>query len=57
FPPPGINVLFCSRYLWAEALTIQEINSRHLSPDMLIGKYTPNLIAKLFSVSHQYARM
>ncbi|KAF8812598.1 hypothetical protein BYT27DRAFT_6408822 [Phlegmacium glaucopus] len=47
---------FCSTDLFPSR-TIQEINSRHLSPDMLIGKYTPNLIAKLFSVSHQYARM
>jgi fatty acid synthase subunit alpha, fungi type len=28
----------------------------HLNPDMLIGKYVPNLVAKPFDVFHEYAQ-
>ena len=34
-----------------------KINPTHLNPDMLIGKYIPNLIAKPFEVSREYAQI
>ena len=34
-----------------------KINPAHLNPDMLVGKYIPNLIAKPFQVSREYAQI
>ncbi|KAH0585247.1 hypothetical protein H2248_008491 [Termitomyces sp. 'cryptogamus'] len=61
-PLPGIDVPFHSRYLWAgvmpfRAYLSKKINPTHLDPDMLIGKYIPNLIAKPFDVSKEYAQI
>jgi fatty acid synthase subunit alpha len=35
----------------------KKINPCHLNPDMLVGKYIPNLIAKPFDVSREYAQI
>jgi fatty acid synthase subunit alpha len=35
----------------------KKINAAQLNPDMLIGKYIPNLVAKPFDVSHEYAQL
>jgi fatty acid synthase subunit beta len=35
----------------------KKINAADLNPDMLIGKYIPNLIAKPFDVSREYAQI
>lgn len=35
----------------------KKINPTHLNPDMLVGKYIPNLIAKPFEVSREYAQV
>ena len=35
----------------------KKINATHLNPDMLVGKYIPNLIAKPFQVSREYAQI
>ncbi|KAJ3517947.1 hypothetical protein NLJ89_g178 [Agrocybe chaxingu] len=61
-PLPGIDVPFHSRYLWAGVLPFRaylskKINATSLNPDMLIGKYIPNLIAKPFDVSREYAQI
>ncbi|RDB25744.1 Fatty acid synthase subunit alpha [Hypsizygus marmoreus] len=61
-PLPGIDVPFHSRYLWAgvmpfRAYLSKKINPTHLNPDMLVGKYIPNLIAKPFEVSKEYAQI
>jgi fatty acid synthase subunit alpha len=61
-PLPGIDVPFHSRYLWAgvmpfRAYLSKKINPTHLNPDMLVGKYIPNLIAKPFEVSREYAQI
>ncbi|KAF8199703.1 fatty acid synthase [Pholiota molesta] len=61
-PLPGIDVPFHSRYLWAgvmpfRAYLSKKINAAHLNPDMLINKYIPNLIAKPFQVTREYAQI
>ncbi|KDQ57051.1 hypothetical protein JAAARDRAFT_35647 [Jaapia argillacea MUCL 33604] len=61
-PLPGIDVPFHSRYLWAgvmpfRAYLSKKINAAHLNPDMLVGKYVPNLIARPFEVSKEYAQV
>ncbi|EKM78079.1 hypothetical protein AGABI1DRAFT_61049 [Agaricus bisporus var. burnettii JB137-S8] len=61
-PLPGIDVPFHSRYLWAGVLPFRaylskKINPATLNPDMLVGKYIPNLIAKPFAVSREYAQI
>ncbi|KAJ7745730.1 fatty acid synthase [Mycena metata] len=61
-PLPGIDVPFHSRYLWAgvmpfRAYLSKKINVAHLNPDMLIGKYIPNLIAIPFDVTKEYAQI
>ncbi|CAK5268309.1 unnamed protein product [Mycena citricolor] len=61
-PLPGIDVPFHSRYLWAgvmpfRAYLSKKINVADLNPDMLIGKYIPNLIAIPFAVSKEYAQI
>ncbi|EIW84299.1 fatty acid synthase [Coniophora puteana RWD-64-598 SS2] len=61
-PLPGIDVPFHSRYLWAgvmpfRAYLSKKINASLLNPDMLIGKYIPNLVAKPFDVSKEYAEL
>ncbi|KAF5382044.1 hypothetical protein D9615_004428 [Tricholomella constricta] len=61
-PLPGIDVPFHSRYLWAgvmpfRAYLSKKINPTHLNPDMLVGKYIPNLIAKPFEVTKEYAQI
>jgi fatty acid synthase subunit beta len=35
----------------------KKINVAHLNPDMLIGKYIPNLIAIPFAVTKEYAQI
>jgi fatty acid synthase subunit alpha len=35
----------------------KKINPDTLNPDMLVGKYVPNLIAKPFAVSREYAQI
>jgi len=35
----------------------KKIHAAHLNPDMLVGKYIPNLIAKPFQVSREYAQI
>jgi fatty acid synthase subunit alpha len=35
----------------------KKINAAHLNADMLIGKYIPNLVAKPFQVSREYAQL
>ncbi|KZT29627.1 fatty acid synthase [Neolentinus lepideus HHB14362 ss-1] len=61
-PLPGIDVPFHSRYLWAgvmpfRAYLSKKINAAQLNPDMLIGKYVPNLVARPFEVSKEYAQL
>ncbi|KAF9502982.1 hypothetical protein BS47DRAFT_1310401 [Hydnum rufescens UP504] len=71
-PLPGIDVPFHSQYLWAGVMPFQafliitiliikispkKINSAHLNPDLLISKYIPNLIAKPFEISWEYAQI
>ncbi|CAE6423597.1 unnamed protein product [Rhizoctonia solani] len=61
-PLPGIDVPFHSRYLWAgvmpfRAYLSKKINPLHLNPDLLIDKYIPNLIAKPFDVTKEYAQI
>ncbi|KAI0368773.1 fatty acid synthase [Pilatotrama ljubarskyi] len=61
-PLPGIDVPFHSRYLWAgvmpfRAYLSKKINPAHLNPDTLVGKYVPNLIAKPFQVTKDYAQL
>ncbi|TFK27788.1 fatty acid synthetase alpha subunit [Coprinopsis marcescibilis] len=61
-PLPGIDVPFHSRYLWAGVLPFRaylskKINAADLNPDMLIGKYIPNLIARPFDVTREYAQI
>ncbi|EPQ52677.1 hypothetical protein GLOTRDRAFT_112049 [Gloeophyllum trabeum ATCC 11539] len=61
-PLPGIDVPFHSRYLWAgvmpfRAYLSKKIDATHLNPDMLVGKYVPNLVAKPFEVSRDYAQL
>ncbi|KAH9945014.1 fatty acid synthase [Epithele typhae] len=61
-PLPGIDVPFHSRYLWAgvmpfRAYLSKKINAAHLDPDTLVGKYVPNLVAKPFQVSKEYAQL
>ncbi|KIJ66907.1 hypothetical protein HYDPIDRAFT_174219 [Hydnomerulius pinastri MD-312] len=61
-PLPGIDVPFHSRYLWAgvmpfRAYLSKKINASLLNPDMLVGKYIPNLVAKPFAVTKEYAQL
>ncbi|KAE9399788.1 fatty acid synthase [Gymnopus androsaceus JB14] len=61
-PLPGIDVPFHSRYLWAGVMPFRtylskKIDPTHLNPDVLIGKYIPNLIAKPFDVSREYSQI
>lgn len=35
----------------------KKINPTYLNPDMLVGKYVPNLIAKPFEVTKEYAQI
>ncbi|KAA1467738.1 fatty acid synthase [Dentipellis sp. KUC8613] len=61
-PLPGIDVPFHSRYLWAgvmpfRAYLSKKINAAHLNPDMLEGKYVPNLIARPFAVTKEYTQL
>ena len=36
---------------------LKKINLAHLNPDMLVGRYVPNLVAKSFEVSEEYAEL
>ncbi|KAF8843701.1 hypothetical protein BDN67DRAFT_963867 [Paxillus ammoniavirescens] len=61
-PLPGIDVPFHSRYLWAgvmpfRAYLSKKINAALLNPDMLIGRYIPNLVAKPFAITKEYAQL
>ncbi|TIB03399.1 hypothetical protein E3P94_00662 [Wallemia ichthyophaga] len=61
-PLPGIDVPFHSRYLWAGVMPFRtylskKIDAKDLNPDMLIGKYIPNLVAKPFEISKPYIEM
>ncbi|KAG8960629.1 3-oxoacyl-[acyl-carrier-protein] synthase [Tulasnella sp. 425] len=60
-PLPGIDVPFHSRYLWAGVMPFcaylsKKINPAHINPDLLSGKYVPNLIAEPFQVFREYAQ-
>jgi fatty acid synthase subunit beta len=35
----------------------KKVSASHLNPDMLIGKYIPNLVAKPFDVTREYAQL
>jgi fatty acid synthase subunit alpha, fungi type len=35
----------------------KKINAAQLNPDMLVGRYIPNLVAKPFEVSREYAQL
>lgn len=59
-PLPGIDVPFHSRYLWAgvmpfRAYLSKKLNPAHMNPELLIGKYIPNLTAEPFQISKSYA--
>ncbi|KAF7965824.1 hypothetical protein HWV62_41719, partial [Athelia sp. TMB] len=61
-PLPGIDVPFHSRYLWAgvmpfRAYLSKKINVAQVNPDVLIGRYIPNLVAKTFDVTQEYAQL
>ncbi|KAG8733585.1 3-oxoacyl-[acyl-carrier-protein] synthase [Ceratobasidium sp. 423] len=61
-PLPSVDVPFHSCYLWAgvmpfRAYLSKKINPLHLNPDLLVGKYIPNLIAKPFEVTKEYAQI
>ena len=59
---PSERVSYASRSLFSLSLNSildlsKKINPAQLDPDMLIGKYIPNLIAKPFNVSREYAQL
>ena len=61
-PLPGIDVPFHSRYLWAGVLPFRtylskKINPADLNPDLLVGRYIPNLTAVPFDISKAYAEL
>lgn len=61
-PLPGIDVPFHSRYLWAGVMPFRtylskKIDPADLRPELLEGRYIPNLVAKPFEVSKDYAQM
>jgi fatty acid synthase subunit alpha len=61
-PLPGIDVPFHSRYLWAGVLPFRtylskKINPADLNPELLVGKYIPNLTAVPFQISKEYAEL
>lgn len=61
-PLPGIDVPFHSRYLWAGVLPFRnylskKINPTDLRPELLVGRYIPNLVAKPFEISKEYAQI
>ena len=61
-PLPGIDVPFHSRYLWAGVLPFRtylskKINPADLNPDLLVGRYIPNLTAVPFEISKEYAEL
>ena len=61
-PLPGIDVPFHSRYLWAGVLPFRtylskKINPADLNPDLLVGRYIPNLTAVPFDISKTYAEL
>ena len=61
-PLPGIDVPFHSRYLTGgvspfRAYLSKRINIDAISPQALIGKYIPNLIAVPFELSKSYAEL
>ena len=45
--------------LWTDLFSdlSKKINPSHLNPDILVGKYIPNLIAKPFGISREYAQI
>src|SRR5258708_4194122 len=58
------SVPVCPTFLFNPSFTIahhfpdlsKKINPAQLNPDMLIGKYVPNLVAKPFEVTKEYAQ-
>jgi len=51
---------FFSEILTVDALfsdLSKKIKADHLNPDMLVGKYIPNLVARPFEVSREYAQL
>lgn len=59
-PLPGIDVPFHSRYLWAGVMPFRtylskKVNLSHFNADLLVGRYIPNLTAKPYEVSKEYA--
>ncbi len=61
-PLPGIDVPFHSRYLTGgvtpfRSYLSKRINIEAIRPNLLIGRYIPNLIAKPFELSKEYAEI
>jgi len=61
-PLPGIDVPFHSRYLWAGVMPFRtylskKVNPAHFNADLLVGRYIPNLTAKPYAVSKEYAEL
>ncbi|KAK4702957.1 hypothetical protein P7C70_g3267, partial [Phenoliferia sp. Uapishka_3] len=59
-PLPGIDVPFHSRYLWAGVMPFRTYLTKkvllaHFNPDLLVGRYIPNLTAEPYEVSKSYA--
>lgn len=60
-PLPGIDVPFHSRYLWAGVMPFRtylskKIDPNDLRPELLEGRYIPNLVADPFRVTKEYAQ-
>lgn len=61
-PLPGIDVPFHSRYLWAGVLPFRtylskKISPADLNPELLVGRYIPNLTALPFRIDKEYAEL
>lgn len=61
-PLPGIDVPFHSRYLTGgvapfRAYLSKRINMEAMSPQALVGRYIPNLVAKPFECTKEYAEL
>lgn len=61
-PLPGIDVPFHSRYLNGgvapfRSYLSKRINMEAISPNLLVGRYIPNLIAKPFELTKEYAEI
>lgn len=54
-----VSILASSQNMWLIIFSdlSKKINPLHLNPDLLVGKYIPNLIAKPFEVTKEYAQI